>query len=32
LIHHNQDPVSPQRRRLTAKQIHTPETVLRLTG
>ena len=31
LIHDNQDPVSPQRRRLAAKQIHTPETVLHLT-
>ena len=31
LIHDNQNLVSPQRRRLATKQIHTPETVLHLT-
>jgi len=31
LIHDNQNLVSPQRRRLATKQIHTPETVLDLT-
>jgi hypothetical protein len=31
LIHNDQYPMSPQRRRFAAKQIDTPETVLQMT-
>ncbi len=30
LIHNDQDPMSAQRRRLAAKQVHAPETVFRV--
>ena len=31
LIHNDQDPVGPQRGRLAAEQIHTPEAVFHVT-
>src|SRR5262245_61634057 len=31
LVHHDQHPVGPQDRRLAAKQVETPQTVLRVT-
>ena len=31
LVHHHEHPMAPQDRRLAAKQVETPETVLRVT-